>query len=174
MRSPRGRYTLFMKRTLPVFISLACFALYAAGPPAVKEGLWSIHTTTIDNPGNKKTEGTRSICRNHDYDVRIRQQAEKQQKQTCKSNTENFSGNTFTAESECTVQGSTIKSKTVATFNGDTSTHSETHATYTPALYGTAESTMIQDQKYVGACPAGMEPGDFMDAAGKITHTKRP
>ena len=163
-----------MKRTLPVAASLASFVLYAADPPAVKEGLWSIHTVSIDNPGSKKTDGTRSICRNHAYDTRIREQAEKQQKQTCKSANRTSSGNSFTDESECTVQGSVIKTKGVTTFTGDTAFHSETHATYTPALYGNAETTMVIDQKYVGPCPAGMEPGDFMSADGKITHVKRP
>lgn len=163
-----------MKRTLPAALFLAGFAVYAADPLTIKEGLWSIHTTSIDNPGNKKSEGTRSICRNHDYDLRIRQQTQTKQKQTCKTYTQTFSGNTLTTESECTVRGSVLKGKSVATFNGDTSVHSETHTTYTPTLFGTDESAMIQDQKYIGACPTGMEPGDLMDASGKITHVKRP
>jgi hypothetical protein len=163
-----------MKRMLLAVVPFLIVALYAADPPAFKEGLWSIHSTSINNPGNKKVEGTRSICRTHEYDVRIRQEAEKKQKQTCKTFTEIPAGNTLTAESECNIQGSVAKSKTVTTFSGDSSIHSETHATYTPAMFGTAEFTMIQDQKYVGACPAGMEPGDFMDASGKITHVKRP
>ncbi len=163
-----------MKRALPFALSIIGFAVYAADPPAVKEGLWSIHSTSVDNPGNKKTEGARSICRSHDYDVRIRRQATQRQKQICKTYSETSSGNTLIVESECAVQGSVTKGKTVTTFNGDTSVHSETHATYDPALFGTAEMTMIQDQKYIGSCPAGMEPGDFMDASGKITHVKRP
>lgn len=163
-----------MKLIVPAALALIALAVRAADAPAVKEGLWSLHTTSIDNPGNKKTEGTRSICRSHDYDIRIRQQSEKQQKQICKIYTETSSGNIFTVESECTAQGSVLKGKTVTTFSGDTSIHAETHATYNPALFGTAEMTMIQDQKYVGPCPAGMEPGDLMDASGKITHVKRP
>ncbi len=163
-----------MKRMLVAIVSFLIVALYAADPPVVKEGLWSIHTTSIDNPGNKKSEGTRSICRSHEYDVRIRQQAENRQKQICKSFSETSAGNTFTAESECNVQGSVVKGKTVTTFSGNTSIHAETHATYIPPVFGTGESTIILDQKYVGACPAGMEPGDFMDASGKITHVKRP
>jgi hypothetical protein len=162
-----------LKILLPL-ASLLTFAVYAADLPAVKEGLWSIHTTSINNPGNKKNEGTRSICRTHEYDVRIRQQSENKQKQTCKTFTETSTGNAFVTETECTVQGSVAKGKTVTTFSGDTSIHSETHASYTPPVFGTAETTMILDQKYVGACPAGMEPGDFMDASGKITHVKRP
>jgi len=172
---PLNGYTRSMMRILFAnAASLLIFAFYAADPPVVKEGLWSIHTTSIDNPGNKKSEGTRSICRNHDYDVRIRQLSEKRQKQICKTFTESLAGNTLTVESECNVQGSVMKGKTVTTFSGDSSIHAETHATYTPAVFGTAAMTMIQDQKYAGACPAGMEPGDFMDASGKITHVKRP
>jgi hypothetical protein len=163
-----------MKRMLLAPVCFFIAALYAADPPAVKEGLWSIHTTSIDNPGNKKNEGTRSICRSHEYDMRLRRQTEAKQKQICKTFNENLSGNSLTAESECSVQGSVIKSKTVTTFSSDTSIHSETHSTFTPALFGNAESTMIQDQKYAGACPAGMEPGDLMDASGKIMHVKRP
>ena len=149
---------------------LVSFALFAADPPPVREGLWSIHTVSIDNPGNRRTEGTRSICRNHPYDVRIREQAEKRQKQYCKSTVQKSTGNGSTEESECTVQGSAVRSKVVTTFVSDASIHSETHATYAPALYGTAEMTMIMDQKYVGACPAGMQPGDFMSSDGRITH----
>lgn len=163
-----------MKPVLLAVTFLLVVALYAADRPAMKEGLWSIHTITIDNPGNKKAEGTRSICRNHEYDVRIREQSEKRQKQICKVFTESSSGHILTAESECSVRGSVSKGKTVTTFNGDSSIHSETHATYTPALMGIAETTIIQDQKFTGTCPAGMQPGDFMDASGKITHIGRP
>lgn len=170
---PSG-YTRSMTRIrLAAAASFLIVALYAADPPAVKEGLWSIHTTSIDKPGNKKSEGTRSICRSHEYDVRIRQQSENKQKQICKTFTETSTGNTFTTESECNVQGSVVKGKTVTTFT-DASIHAETHATNTPPVFGTAESTVVLDQKYVGACPAGMEPGDFMDSTGKITHVKRP
>jgi hypothetical protein len=162
-----------MKRTVRAALLLS-FALFAADQPTMKEGLWSIHTVSVDNPGNRRTEGTRSICRNHAYDLRIREQAEQKQKQTCKPVVRTSSGNGFTEESECTVQGSVIKSKNVATFTGDSSIHSETQATYAPALFGTAEMTMTMDQKYVGPCPAGMEPGDFMSADGKVTHVKHP
>ena len=160
-----------MKRTVRAAL-LASFALYAADPQAIKEGLWSLHTVSIDNPGNRRSEGTRSLCRDHAYDVRIRAQAETKQKQNCKPSVRKSSGNGFTEETECTIQGSTVTSKVVTTFTGDTAVHSETHGTYSPALYGTAETTVIMDQKYVGACPAGMEPGDFMTSDGKITHVK--
>jgi hypothetical protein len=54
---------------------------------------------------------------------------------------------------------------------GNTASHSEGHTTYDPPVRGMSESTMIMDQKYVGACPAGVEPGDMIGADGKIEHT---
>lgn len=168
-----SRYAWITKATVYAAL-LVGFAVQAADTPAVKEGLWSIHTVSINNPGNKRTEGTRSLCRNHAYDARIREQAETKQKQYCKPASRTSSSNGVTEESECTIQGSVSTSKVVMTFTGDTSVHSETHVTYKPALYGTEEMTMTMDQKYLGACPSGMEPGDFMSSDGKITHVKQP
>jgi hypothetical protein len=54
------------------------------------------------------------------------------------------------------------------TASGDNGTHSESTTTYNPAFGGISSTTMIMDQNYVGPCPAGMEPGDMMDANGKI------
>jgi len=161
------------KRTMYAAV-LVSFAVQAADTPAGKEGLWSIHTVSINNPGNKRTEGTRSLCRNHAYDARVREQAETKQKQYCKPVSRTSSGNGFTEEFECSIQGSVTTNKVVTTFTGDTSVHSETHVTYKPALYGIEEMTTTMDQKYLGACPAGMEPGDFMSSDGKITHVKQP
>ena len=150
-----------------LFLAIEC--VYAADPPPMKEGLWSIHIVTTDQPGNKKTEGTRSICRNHAYDERVRAMAAKSGA-SCKTLSEHSSGGTMTTETQCSAGGSVLKTKGVVTMSGDGAAHSETNTTYTPALYGTSETTMIMDQKFMGACPAGMEPGDTMDANGKIGH----
>jgi Protein of unknown function (DUF3617) len=159
-----------MKRILCSVLLLT--AAYAADPPAMKEGLWSIHTVSTDQPGNKKTEGTVSLCRNHAYDERVRAMAAQQSAKRCKTINESTTGGTITTENECTVGSSVLKTKAVATLNGDTA-HSESHTTYAPAMYGTSESTMIMDQKYLGACPAGVEPGDRIGADGKIQHASK-
>lgn len=139
----------------------------AADAPDVKEGLWSIHTQSIDNPGNKKTEGTYSLCRNHAYDLAVRASAKNQKGCTM---SESYQGGKYSSEGRCVVGTTVIESKGTSTFQGDTAAHSESHATYSPALYGVSETTMIIDQKYVGSCPAGTVPGDRIAADGKITH----
>jgi hypothetical protein len=35
---------------------------------------------------------------------------------------------------------------------------------------GKTEAIMFSDAKYLGSCPAGMQPGDRMDANGSIVH----
>jgi hypothetical protein len=140
----------------------------ADDPPQVKEGLWSIHTQSVDNPGNKKSEGTRSICRNHEYDKKA--QASAKSVKGCTVTSESVSGNKYSSATRCEIAGTVIQSTGVTTFQGDTAFHTESHSTNTPPMFGVAESTVTIDQKYVGSCPAGMQPGDFMDADGKITH----
>jgi len=161
-----------MKRLLVAslaFVNVVAVAVRAADPPSLKEGLWSIHTVSTDQPGDKKTEGTRSICRNHAYDERVRAQA-KVQAATCKIHTENNLGSKYESESECVMRGTTIHSKGVTTASGDNATHTESSTTYDPAFYGISATTMIMDQRYVGSCPAGMAPGDMMEADGRVIH----
>ena len=143
-------------------------SIYAVDGPPLKEGYWSIHTVTIDQPGNKKSEGTRSICRNHAYDAHTRALGN-EAKAKCKVNQETLVNGKLTTDMECTVAGSVLHSKGTATMASDSS-HSETVTTYTPAMYGQTESTMIMDQKYVGACPAGIQPGDSVSQDGRVTH----
>jgi hypothetical protein len=150
------------------FVYVAAVVVHA-DPPSLKEGLWSIHTASTNQPGDKKTESTRSICRNHAYDDRVRAQA-KAQAATCKTHTDNDSGSKYESESECVVRGTTIHTKGITTASGSNATHTESSTTYNPAFYGISATTMIMDQKYVGACPAGIEPGDMMEADGRVIH----
>ena len=159
-------------------ILLSCVAICAASlqafdEPQMKEGLWSIHVQTIDNPGSKKTEGTRSICRSHAYDKHTEEVA-KQMKTKCKVIQDSSASGKIVSETECTIGSTTLHTKGTSTVTGGTSSHSETVSTYTPPLGGISETTMIMDQKYVGACPAGTGPGDSISADGHVTHLWKP
>jgi hypothetical protein len=112
----------------------------AANPPDVKEGLWSVHTQSIDNPGDKKREGTYTLCRNHAYDQAA--QARAKNVKGCTMISESFEGGKYSSAMHCVAAGTVIESKGTTTFQGDTATHSETHATYTPAMIGVSETTM--------------------------------
>ena len=140
----------------------------AADPPQPKEGLWSIHTQQIDNPGNKKTEGTNTLCRNHAYDKSV--EALAKDMKGCTKVNESVQGSKTSSELHCVVAGTVIDTKATGTSQGDTSFHTELHTTYSPAFYGMSESTMTIDQKYVGSCPAGAQPGDQTNADGTVIH----
>ena len=161
-----------MKRMLVcAAVALVLPIANAANPPELREGLWSVHTQSIDNPGNKKSEGTYTLCRDHAYDQSIRAKAKNMK--GCTKISESFEGGKYSSEMHCVVAGTVVESKGITTFQGDTSTHSETHASYTPPLGGISEMTMIIDEKYVGGCPAGAQPGDRTAADGRVTHLGR-
>ena len=162
-----------MKKNNKMLISAAAALLlsiaHAADTPELREGLWSIHTQSIDNPGNQKSESTRTICRNHAYDKSVGALAKTAMK-GCTIVNESVQGGKTYSEVHCVVGGITINTKGTGTYAGDMSTHSEVHTTYSPAFAGMSESTMIMDQKYIGSCPAGAQPGDQTDAGGTVTH----
>jgi len=140
----------------------------AAEPPELKEGLWTSHRQTTHNPGNKTTEQTSTICRNHVYDQHMQSLA--RDVKGCTMVSESFQDGVYSLKLHCVVSGTVIESKATTTFQGDTAAHTETHATYTPALRDLSESTVITDQKYVGSCPADAKPGDITYADGSVIH----
>ena len=140
----------------------------AADPPQMKEGLWSIRSQSTTNPGNKASDHTATICRSHAFDQKVRQ-AQKSMP-GCKTVSETLQGNEYSVRTQCMVRGTEIDSLSTMTFTADSSAHSENHATYKPALDGVTEMTLTQDQKYIGACPAGAQPGDITRPDGTVIH----
>jgi hypothetical protein len=141
---------------------------FADNPPEVKEGLWSVHSQTIQNPGNKKSDQSSTICRNHAFDQYMLARTKNIKGCTVR---ESSQGGKRTAETHCLVERTVVDSKGTTTFQGDTAIHSESHATYAPPLEGVGEVITIQDQKYVGGCPAGVQPGDITLPNGKVNHS---
>jgi hypothetical protein len=129
-------------------ISAAAFLLSiarAADPPPLKEGLWDVSGESIVNPGGKKTEFNYQLCRNHAYDKAM--DALVKNAPGCTTSFDDLGGGRFASASSCSAEGTLIVSK-------------GTYATYTPAYRGKTDERVLQDQRYVGDCPAGMKPGD--------------
>jgi hypothetical protein len=164
----RKEFQMFRRFCTVAAILLPVMAVSAAEPPQVQEGLWQIHTQGIENPGNKKTDFTHKLCRDHAYDKAALAMVKNMK--GCTSAIESLGGGKFSADSRCTIGGTAVVSKGIATYQSSTSTHSETHTTYTPAFAGKTDEVLIQDQKYVGSCPANMKPGDQMGDDGTIQH----
>ena len=138
----------------------------AADPPPLQEGLWEIRGQSIDNPGGKKTAFTYRLCRNHAYDKAM--DALVKNVKDCTTSFDSLGDGRYSSSSRCTLDGTVIVSNGTYTYLRSTSTRSESHATYTPAYHGKTDETVIQDQSYVGACPAGMQPGDRITVDGTV------
>ena len=153
---------MLISATMTLLISLG--TANAVDPPQQKEGLWSIHMQSTDNPGSKKTDSSSTICRNHAYDDHVRSVAKNIK--GCTTVNENYQGGKYSVEMHCVQSGTVVDTKGTVTYQGDLAAHSENHATYTPAMGGVSDTTMIMDQKYLGSCPAGAQPALLRDWGG--------
>jgi len=140
----------------------------AAEPPPLKEGLWEVHGQSVENPGNKKTDFTYRLCRNQAYDKAMDERVKNMKE--CTTSFESLGDGRFVSASRCTLGATVIESKGTYTYESSISTRSESFAKYDPPYHGTTDQSMVQDQRYVGACPAGMQPGDRIMANGALQH----
>jgi hypothetical protein len=138
--------------------------------PPLKEGLWESHTQqTIKK---NKTQTVLELCRTHEYDESIKASMKlagenlRQLKQ-CIEKVTRRSANSFSSEMRCVKDGSVTK--VTMTFEGDTSYRMEMHV-----KEGKSDTATIVDDRYVGACPADMKPGDAVTADGKKMNLRSP
>ena len=107
-----------MAKLVLALAALVVSAASAADLPNVKEGFWTVHTQTVDNPGAKKSEGTYSLCRDHAFDQAATARAKSVK--SCTTVSEHFQAGKYSVEMHCTVAGSVIETKGVTTFQNDT------------------------------------------------------
>jgi hypothetical protein len=152
-------------------ILLTAAGVYAVEEPGMKEGLWSVHTQVIQHPSEQKTESAVTLCRSPAYDKQVREATKPRSK--CQL-VDKSSGTTAKFETECKIGGSNVKAAEVIQITGDTISHTVTDTTITPPVNGLNGMTTVADMKYVGACPAGMKPGDMMMPGGTFAHIPIP
>jgi hypothetical protein len=158
-----------MRKTLAfsaAVLLLDILMAHAADLPRLREGLWEIRGESIENPGNKKTVFTYRLCRNHAYDKAM--DALVKNMKGCTTRFDDLGSGRYASASQCTVDGIVIVSKGTYSYQSETSTRTESSATYTPPLRGKTDESVIQDQSYVGDCPAGMKPGDRIMVDGTL------
>ncbi|HEY3731896.1 MAG TPA: DUF3617 family protein [Steroidobacteraceae bacterium] len=146
-------------------LMLLCVAAGAYGGdyPAIKEGLWT--TTTTLSGGNHPPQ-TGKMCNS----TTIMQQVIDRQKkpdQPCRIVNMTHSGSVYTQQTECLVDGTVKKSTSITTFTGDTLVHTEIR-------HEGGALTVVSDSKYLGSCPAGMQPGDYVGDDGMKLNVLHP
>lgn len=133
----------------------------AQSMPKMKAGMWENTVISDGTTAKAKGEPTKStMCIDDTVMEQMMKMGQGMAQSMCSKNTSQVSGNKMTGSVECKMGGSTINSTSVTTFNGDSSYRTESKSVYTPPLYGMKENLTVTEAKYVGACKAGMKPGD--------------
>ena len=132
-------------------------------PPPMKDGLWETHSTQTQQ-GKTVFDTSVKMCRSKELTKSMQSSGEEfRKKNACTSAVTQPSPNTYVEESRC-AKGPNAGSvtKVTYTYQGDTASHTEMHMND-----GKTATVMVIDAKYLGSCPAGMEPGDVVMPDGK-------
>jgi hypothetical protein len=151
-------------------IGLLFGAAYAVDAPT-KDGLWSIHSvntmTRVGNAAPRTTEMTMSRCQAKGASL---QAPVNPPKADCKVISKGSNGSTRFFDMQCTQKGQTTRVKETVTMKGENEAQTITDSTMDPPVGGLNEMKLVADWKYLGACAAGMNPGDVIGPDGKIIH----
>jgi hypothetical protein len=125
--------------------------------PARKPGLWQMSMTIAGHPMATKQ------CVDAVTDRQMMQSSFARNADKCSSLTSSRSGSTITVDATCALNGGVV-TRTHAVIAGDFQSEYTVDAN-TDISGGPAQmpkhSQIKQDVKWIGACPAGMKPGDM-------------
>ena len=165
-----------MPRLAPLLFLLAAATAGAqdySSIPKLKPGLWEMATTSDRAATKDKGPQQSSLCLDESVQKQMVELSQGMMRGMCSKHELKMSGSTVTGDSICKFGDSTMTSKSVMKFNGDTSYRTEAKSTYDPPLMGMTQSNTIIEAKHVGACPAGMQPGDLKTPSGAIVNIKQ-
>ncbi len=141
--------------------SLWASSALAVDIPDMKAGLWSSSVQMGTNPPRNG-----QMCTNNDVTKQMADMA-KNPNNPCKALKESHTGSVYIVQTQCTFNNQTHTSTSTTTVTGNTAMHTE--------VKGDDGMQLITDSKYIGACPAGMSPGDYVDSKGmKFNMLKGP
>ena len=141
-------------------------AVHAAELPLTQEGLWDVHIRTTIAPKKTLTVTNYRLCRDHASERAANVLF--QNVRGCSVATTATGGGRFAVQTRCATPASVILTRATLTYHGATARHAESKTTYTPPIEGKTQATSVEDQKFVGACPADMKPGDRRAADGTL------
>ena len=155
-------------------IALLAGMALAVGAPT-KGGLWSIHmVNTITPAGNAMSKTDFTISRCQDKATPLQLPGNPPKAEECKVMSESSNGSTRFSEMQCTQNGQTIRVKNTVTMKGENESHTITESTFDPPMNRVSGMKLVADWKYLGACPAGVKPGDVVGPDGKAINPPKP
>jgi hypothetical protein len=81
-------------------------------------------------------------------------------------------GAVATIDTECKMGDMKMTSRSVMTFTGDAAYKTDIQSHFDPPMMGHADSSMTQEAKWTGPCPADMQPGDMVGPNGMKMNMK--
>jgi hypothetical protein len=134
---------------------LSATSVWAVDLPARKLGLWETASTSSLYPA--RTARTQT-CFGADTERDLIALGETSMKQrACKTSGLQRSGDAYVYESSCAIGGHTMTTRTVMTYQGDTSNRS---VTTMDSGDGKPPHTNTSDSHWLGDCKPGQKPGD--------------
>jgi hypothetical protein len=141
----------------------------AADPPVLKAGLWEVWRVTAQQPDKKHLT---TMCLDDSVQAEMREFGMGIAKEMCSQNDRRTEGNRMIITATCNLGPTTMKTRSVMTFNGNSSYHTESTATYDPPLMNMTESSSKIDGKWTGPCKPGQQPGDITTETGQTINMK--
>lgn len=158
-------------------IGLASVVLFAASAsaqdfPPRKPGLWQIDMTMPGGPMPQQMQQMK-MCIDAATDAEMHKMGMSAAQGMCGKPDISRSGSTLTVNSNCKVGDVQTTTQAITKFTGDTAYHTDVNTKFNPPMQGRAEQKMAQDAKWVGACPADMQPGDVVMGNGMKVNIKQ-
>eukprot|EP01037_Dinobryon_pediforme_P001314 gene1314-1331_t len=151
-------------RVIGVAVGIACMLIVAGACadeiPSRKPGLWQM--TIQPQAGMKPMQ--MSQCVNTQSEIADWKKATGLAQ--CSRQDISRSGNVTTIDSTCDLGGRKMNSHIVMTMTSETSYRTEIRTKTIPAAEGMPDGTIVQEGKWLGACPADMKPGDMIMPGG--------
>jgi hypothetical protein len=157
---------VFTSISIASAMALNCFA---ADLPVLKSGLWEV-TRASTQRGDQKHLTT--MCLDESVQAEMREFSMGVAKEMCAQNDRNIEGNRMTVTATCKLGPTTMKTRSVMVFTGNTSYHTDATASYDPPFMDMTEAKSTIDGKWVGSCKAGQQPGDIVTETGQTINMK--
>ena len=161
-----------ISQAISVVLGLARAAAAAAAPaqefPKLKSGLWEVNMTS----GKRDQPRLTMMCLDDSVQREMYTVSTGMMSGMCTKHEIKVVGNKVTTIANCDLGITKMQSQAVMTLTGNTTYHTEAHATFDPPLNGQRESTSIIDGKHVGACKPGQQPGDMTLPGGQTVNVR--
>ncbi len=148
---------------------VAPLAAFGQDYPKLRPGSWEL-TRKSDRPDDKGQRTT--ICTDESLQREMWDMGLGAVKGMCSKTEFKLSGNKGNADFVCNLGNTTMRSKAVMTFSGDTGYRTEIDTTYEPPLNGQARAHSVLESRWLGACKPGQQPGDMLLPNGQTINMR--